>query len=323
MGKRPRSRLRGLILALVFFSISLVIGWVFVLPGWRARLFGVQTQGTVISVDECTSNDSGGDVVLRVIHPLDDIQDNVQPTVRFTDRQGTRYEVEDSICGNYGIGETVNLWYLPDDPTTFSLEADTGTLVPLTLLVSFFMVVALLLVLWFLLRPFLLLAMVALVSRKGTTFNGGFPQMGGNTFNSGFPQMGGGQIVGNDHHRIGEAVLVEGRWQIILTGAYPSQGDERAHPVPGRFYAILPLTLRNVSNEPLSPRQATFRLYDLAGLDYPNVQALKGPMPDLLQPGEAFSFALAYDVPGTLRQFRLSFYPPASFLSQASWLVIF
>src|SRR5579883_1895904 len=115
MGKRPRSRLRGLILALVFFSISLVIGWVFVLPGWRARLFGVQTQGTVISVDECTSNDSGGDVVLRVIHPLDDIQDNVQPTVRFTDRQGTRYEVEDSICGNYGIGETVNLWYLPDD----------------------------------------------------------------------------------------------------------------------------------------------------------------------------------------------------------------
>jgi hypothetical protein len=124
----------GLLLFFVYCLVDLILVWFTVLPGWRARLFGTQTQGTVISVDQCSSDSDVSDMLLRISRPGVDIQYNVQPTIRFTDRQGRTYQAVDHLCGNYGIGETVTLWYLLSDPSTISLEDDTGGLLMATII---------------------------------------------------------------------------------------------------------------------------------------------------------------------------------------------
>jgi hypothetical protein len=323
---RRRSRVRGLFIALFVFAMTTFLGWLLIWPGWQARLFGVQAQGVVQDISVC-SDSGGGEVALRGV-PLLSIQDNVQPTVQFTDRQGQTHVVNDVICGSYGIGEQVTLWYLPSNPTTFSLENDKGTLMLFTILDAPAAAVSLLFVLWLALRFFLLVAVGARAASQGNAYVGGFPQMGGQMGGapqmwggqmSGAPQMWGGQVGGGGNHRRGEAVAVDGRWTITLTDAYPSQGEAHASAAPGRYDLMLWLTLYNTSAEPLNFGQTAFRLYDVAGVEYQRVPAIEGSMPGLIQPGSSESAGLAFDVPGTLRQFRLGFYPPAAFTAQANW----
>ncbi len=123
---RRKSRLGGFFAAIFILAVCLLAGWIFFWPSWQARLFGVQTQGIVRSVKPCPENNS--DVALRSI-PFVEIVDHVQPTVQFTDRQGQTHEVVDLICGSYGVGEQVTLWYLPNNPNSISLERDTNTVV--------------------------------------------------------------------------------------------------------------------------------------------------------------------------------------------------
>lgn len=314
---RRRSRVGGLVIALFVFALTTLLGWLFFLPGWQARLFGVQTQGIVQNISDCSSSDSGGGgVVLRSI-PLVAIQDNVQPTIQFTDRQGHTYVVDDHICGSYGIGEQVTLWYLPSNPSSISLPDDLGTLVVFSVIDALVAGIALLFVLWFVVRSLFLVAVGMRVARQGSVYAGGFPQMGGQIGSA--PQMWGGQVSGSGNHQKGETVAVDGRWAITLTGSYPSQGDGPASAAPGRYFLMLWLTLSNTSAEPLNFGQAAFRLYDVAGVEYQRVPAVEGSLPGLIQPGGSASAGLAFDVPGTLRQFRLSFYPPAAFSAQAHW----
>jgi hypothetical protein len=138
--KRPASNLSGcgcltLIASGILFFTSLIIfqGWMSNSPPWQARLYGIQTQGVVksINADACnaTSPDPGlinGGFVLRSL-ALVKIENNVLPTIQFTDRQGHRYELQENYCGDYGVGEQVAVWYLPTTPTTFALAHETDS----------------------------------------------------------------------------------------------------------------------------------------------------------------------------------------------------
>jgi hypothetical protein len=77
--------------------------------------------------------------------------------------------------------------------------------------------------------------------------------------------------------------------------------------------------VRNVFSESLNFTQATFRLYDAFGSECQRVQALESSPPSFIEPGGKATIGLAYDVPGTQRQFRLDFYLPSSFTAQVSW----
>src|SRR5258708_1838433 len=138
--KRPVSNLSGcgcltLIASSILLFTNLIIfqGWMSNSPPWQARLYGTQTQGVVksINADACnaTSPDPGlmnGAFVLGSL-PLVKIENNVLPTIQFTDRQGHRYELRENYCGDYGVGEQVTVWYFPTTPTTFALTHGTDS----------------------------------------------------------------------------------------------------------------------------------------------------------------------------------------------------
>lgn len=296
----------GLIVALSSLLGCLIAGLFLVFPVAQARLSGVETRGVVTSISDCSD---GGDVALRSI-PLVDIVDNVSPTVQFTDRQGHRYVVDDGICGNYGIGEQVTLWYVPSSPTTYSLEGDTVTVTVLSSVIGFFGLFSLLYLLLIGGRFLLLAVAGARAAGQGNVSVYSPVPMGG--------QMG-GVTMGGVNHRMGELVPIAGRWGITFTNAYPSQGTELVRAQPGRFFLLAQLSLRNTANEPLNVAQTAFKLFDAAGAEYHRTQGMEGSLPGFIQPGDQGQVALAYDVPGTLRQFRLSFYLSTSSLSQANW----
>ncbi len=313
----------GFFISLTTFGILLIVCLFIVFPSVQARLSGVKTLGVVQDISDCNDSSGGGDVALR---GLVDIQDNVQPTIQFTDLHGQSHTVDDGICGDYGIGEQVVLWYLPSNPNAFSLEDDGATLVVLSALTGGVGLVALFFLLIFLGR-LVILGIVS--SRAGGQNNVAYAAspapMGGWQMNSPPmmgsppPMMGSPSFGANGHHRLGEAVHVGGQWAVTVMNAYPSQGAEMVSAAPGRYYLLLTLTLRNTSREPMSFSQTTFRLSDHVGAEYLRAPLLEGQTPGFVQPGDQVSATLAYDVPGAQRQFQLNFYLATSSLAQATW----
>jgi len=117
---------------LLFVCLVWFLVWMANSPQWQARLYGTQTQGVVKSIaDDCATNiqdpDLNGGFVLGSLLPLAKIEQNVRPTLEFTDRQGHRYDVQEDYCGDYGVGEQVTVWYLPAHPTTFALAQETDS----------------------------------------------------------------------------------------------------------------------------------------------------------------------------------------------------
>src|SRR5262249_13636396 len=112
-----------LLFLLVFVGGSVEVGWVGLFPAWQARFSGLKTQGMVKSLSAC---DSGGeDVVLPSLGRGQRIN-NVTPTIQFSDLQNNHtYDVVNSFCGNYAVGELVTLWYAPSHPTSIFVEQDT------------------------------------------------------------------------------------------------------------------------------------------------------------------------------------------------------
>ncbi len=315
--KRRGASLAGFITALVAFVVCLVIGWLLLFPSEQARLSGVKTLGTVQDISDCSDGGDSGNM-LRSLYALVDIQTNVQPTIQFTDLHGNSYTVVDTICGNYGIGEQVALWYLPSNPNVFSVQDDGVTLMVLLLITAFFGLLALVFVLVGLGR-FALLGLLARSGRQNTVGSaGGLAQMGGWPMNSP-PLPGGASFGASGHHRLGETVYAGGQWAITLTNAYPSQGAEMIAAAPGRCYLLLLLTLRNTTQEPLSFSQTAFRLTDHMGAEYQRAPLLEGQTPGIVQPGGQVNATLAYDVPGRQRQFQLTCSLLTSSLAQATW----
>jgi hypothetical protein len=318
---RSGSRLTGLLVAVIFFVVSLGLGFLFILPGVEARLSGVKTQGIVKSLEECPE-DSGGGVVLGSIPPLAgqedvELEDNVQPTVQFTDRQGKTYIIHDIICGSYGVGEVVALWYLPDNPDKNMLEKDSPTLFGFAIALSVVILITLIVMLVYGVGFLFLIVALARGSNQGSVTPMYSPVSYSPAPMGGAPM--GGMALGGAHHRVGELVSVAGRWAITCANPSPSQGAGMVQAQPGRFFLLTPLTIRNTSNEPLNVAQTVFRLFDGAGVEYQRAKTMEGMPPGFIQPGAQEQMTLAYDVPGTVRQYRLSFYLSTSSLAQANW----
>jgi hypothetical protein len=311
--RRRGSRFAGLFTGLFLLGMALLFSAIFVYPGWRARLSGVETQGTVVSVSDCPEDDSGGDMVLHPTHTQIPFEDNVEPIIRFTDGQGHTYDVAYNVCGTYAVGESLAIWYVPADPNSIFVPKDMGLIIFFTFMFGIMGLVGLVMLLWFVARFLFLLAAGGRMMLQGASAASYSPQMGVSQFTS---------SRGSSNHRIGEPVTVEDRWSVTPTRAYPSQGDMRASPAPGRYFLMLSITLRNISREPLYPGQGIFRLYDSFGTEYTRVQALESPLLGHIQPGASAALMLAFDVPGTQRRFRLSYDSSVSLLTQASWDII-
>ena len=126
-----------LIVSSIFFFISIVFfqTWLSNSPPWQARLYGIQTQGIVKSIDDTCNTTSpdpnldpsfmnGGFVLGSFKHAT---EDEVLPTIQFTDRQGHQHLLRENYCGTYSVGQQVTVWYLPANPTTFALTYETDS----------------------------------------------------------------------------------------------------------------------------------------------------------------------------------------------------
>lgn len=308
--RRRGSRFTSLFTGLFLLGMALLFSAIFVYPAWHARLSGVETQGTIVSLSECPE-DTGGDMALHPSQAQIPFDDNVQPVIRFTDSQGHTHDVEYSVCDTYYVGETLSIWYVPSDPNSIFVPKDMGLIALFTFMFGIMGLIGIIMLLWFVIRFLFLLASGGRVAVMGVSAASYAPQMGAG-------QMGANQLSGKNH-RIGQPVTVEGRWSVLPTRAYPSQGDRRATPAPGRYFLMLMITLRNIAQEPLYPGQEMFHLYDNIGTEYTRVQVLESPLQGHIQPGGTAALALAFDVAGTQRQFRLSYASSVTLLTEASW----
>lgn len=288
--------------------MALLFSAIFVYPALHARLSGVETVGTVVSISACPEDNSGGDMVFHPGQALKPLDDNVEPTIRFTDLSGHTDETQYNVCGTYDIGETLSIWYVPSDPGSIFVPQDMVLIIILAIIFGIMGLIGLILLLWFGARFLFLLAAGGRVA-----FQGGSPT------NYSPPQMGANPVSGGANYRIGQPATVEDRWSVTPIRAYPSQGDMRASPAPGRYFLMLAITLRNVSREPVYPGQAMFRLYDGFGTEYTRVQTLESPLQGHIQPGASTMLMLAFDVPVTQRQVRLSYASSVTLLAEASW----
>lgn len=158
--------------SILFFTFLIIfLVWMANSPEWQARLYGTQTQGVVKSIaDDCnaTSPDPGllnGGFVLGSLLPRVKIEQNVLPTIEFTDRQGHRYDLKENYCGDYGVGEQVTVWYLPATPTTFALAQETDS----TQMDVYIPLIGMLISLPFLLGSVGLLIFAAVQSKRATS----------------------------------------------------------------------------------------------------------------------------------------------------------
>lgn len=160
----------------ILFFVSLIWFqvWMANSPQWQARLYGTQTQGVVKSIaDDCNTNiqdpnldpSLNGGFVLGSLLPLAKIEQNVRPTIEFTDRQGHRYDVQEDYCGDYGVGEQVTVWYLPANPTTFALAYETDS----TLLDVYIPLIGMLLFLLFILASVVLFVLGTVRKRRAAS----------------------------------------------------------------------------------------------------------------------------------------------------------
>ena len=318
-GRRKSSPI-GCLIASLIFACPVVIGSFFLFPTWHARLSGIQTQGTVVSISDCpsSSDSSGGDAVARPFQPTVNLSSDVEPTIRFTDQRGQQHEASISTCGTYGVGEILTLWYLPDDPQTIATQDELSStfliggvlaaVFALPLLIS-------LLLLFFRIFPALFFwlarrrapppqsALVASAYPAPLAFSSSAP-----TLVASAPPVASLSTPGIA--RVGQPVEISGLGTALLKRVLISTGNARSRPQPGSFYLIAQVALRNRSGQPLDAFTAgRFLLWDVPGNEYQSA-LLPGTVyyiTGTIQSGEERSEQLAYSVPASLRQFILTF----------------
>lgn len=118
------------------------------IPTWHVLIAGVQTQGTIIQVEDCGPSQVGPD------HSPG--PETFKAVIQFTDQQGQVHQVESHECSNgYNIGEQISLRYVPDDPSSFLTDFDALGICILTVGgggMALLLVVALLVAVFILLR---------------------------------------------------------------------------------------------------------------------------------------------------------------------------
>jgi hypothetical protein len=338
---RRRSPFGCLFGTLPFLACALLVGLFLVFPAWHARLNGIKTQGTVISTNDCSSSDSGGDVVLRAFLPADS-GNSVTPTIRFTDTQGQQIEVTDSVCGDYTEGQTLTLWYLPNDPQTITTDQQLTTASIAGIVLLLFCVPFLIALLLLLARGVFFLFLLVRGSRQPqpafvTSSPASVPPWYAPSgpalpaYNAPFapttPAFNAPPNLAPSTSRLplrlGQtAEIAGGQWTATLTSVTTSSGDTRSHLTPGMTYLLIGVALRNRSSQPLDTFSVgRFLLWDAQGNEY-QPALLSGTvffLTGTLQPGEQQNEQLAFSVPEQVRQFSLTFQRDRTSPPLATW----
>jgi hypothetical protein len=105
----------------MFAWIALGAGYFELYPAWHVRWGGIQTQGTVINVFVCDHSGDSDATLVRPYLALDTSTD-VTAEIVFTDLHGHKQDVWEYTCGNYAQDHAVTVWYLPNDPQTFTTD---------------------------------------------------------------------------------------------------------------------------------------------------------------------------------------------------------
>src|ERR1051326_2295168 len=121
-------------LFMLLIGLAVLATWL-AAPAWNVRVFGKETLGRAIQVQDCGQDEDGNEMY--------------KTSTLFKDAQGQFFEIPNGDdCNNSpSPGETVSLWYLPTDPTSTLSE---GGAIGLYILTGLWLAVTLACLLFFL-----------------------------------------------------------------------------------------------------------------------------------------------------------------------------
>jgi hypothetical protein len=326
-------------MSLVVLLITSIVGYFAVYSPWHARLNGIQTQGTVTNTNVCdTSSDSGGDSVIRPFLAQDS-SNSVTADIEFIDLHGQKQDVYESTCGDYTQGQAVTLWYLPNDPQTFTTDQQlSGTYIlgAILGLVSLPSVATLLMMLaralFFV--PLLLLASARRARQPQPAYASSayqpqsFSPLGYQAplaYSPYSPASASPQLAPpttSMAYRVGQTAEIDNLCAVTLTRVTTSPGEAGSLAAPGQVYLLIRAALRNRSSQPLDAFSAgRFQLADTQGNEY-QPALLPGTvfyLTETIQPGSQQEEQLAFSVPVTIHEFRLTFQRDRSSPPLATW----
>ncbi|HLV98535.1 MAG TPA: DUF4352 domain-containing protein [Ktedonobacterales bacterium] len=337
---RKSGALGCLIIAAVIVLIMGSVGYFALYPAWNARLNGIQTQGNVINVSVC-QDDSGGDTVVRP-YLAQDSGNSVTAEIVFTDLRGQKQDVWENNCGDYTQGQTVALWYLPNDPQTFTTDQQLNGTIIAAVVMSIIggpsvivLLIALLRLLFFV--PFALLvaarqsrqpqpAYASPAYQPPSVANAAYyPSAAASAYSPSTPASAAPQLAPATTritYRVGQTAEINNLCAATLTRVTTSYGDVTSLPAPGQVYLLVSVALRNRSSQPLDAFSAgRFQLWDTQSREY-QPTLLPGTvfyLTDMLEPGQQQDEQLAFSVPAAIHEYRLTFQRDRSGAPLATW----
>jgi hypothetical protein len=113
------------------------------------------------------------------------------------------------------------------------------------------------------------------------------------------------------HYKVGQRLQINGIWQVTVTTAHTSSGDQNAKPKPGNTFLLIDIEMKNISSQPQTVSSLSqYTLHDTVGQAYPPTPLSSAPTPDgTLQAGAQLKGTLTYEVPATIHAYILGFLP--------------
>lgn len=113
------------------------------------------------------------------------------------------------------------------------------------------------------------------------------------------------------HYKVGQRLQINGIWQVAVTTAHTSSGDQNAKPKPGNTFLLIDIEMKNISSQPQTVSSLSqYTLHDTVGQTYPPTPLSSAPTPDgTLQAGASLKGTLTYEVPATIHAYILGFLP--------------
>ena len=260
--------------------------------------------------------------------------------IEFTDLHGQKQDVSEDTCGDYTQGQTVTVWYLPNDPHTFTTDQQVGAAYLGAFFVGLFSLPLAIILLILLVRALLYVPLLLVSARRSRQPQPAFaspiyqPQPISYTGYSAPPAYppysptvpaASPQLAPPTSQvplRTGQTAEIDNLCSATLTRVNTSYGDANALPLPGYVYLLVGVALRNRSSQPLDAFSAgRFQLWDMQGNEY-QPTLLPGTvfyLTDMLQPGKQQDDQLAFSVPTTIHEFRLTFQRDRSSPPLATW----
>jgi hypothetical protein len=113
------------------------------------------------------------------------------------------------------------------------------------------------------------------------------------------------------HYRVGQKLQINGVWQVTVTAARTSQGDQTSRPKPGNTFLLIDIEMKNISSQPQTVSSLSqYTLRDTVGQIYQLAPLASATTPDgTLQAGALLKGTLTYEVPATIHAYTLGFIP--------------